>query len=91
MSRRIQGKHIQNVRAKGGKTSKRPRPKDESAYRGCKIAMKRFFKNPSKKTYAEFQRANNRLGIVNPTMALALIKLFKKEMYDRVLREEDFK
>lgn len=68
-----------------------PKPRNENAYKGCKVTMRKFFLNPSKKTYAAYDRALTALYAVNPTMALALRKMFNQQMFDRALKEENFK
>ena len=62
----------------------------KGGYRGCKIAINKFFKEPSKETYKKYKQALEKLFSVNPTMAWALAKKFRKQMFDKAMKEKDF-
>ena len=68
----------------------RAKPKNENAYQSCKMAIKKFSKDPSRKNYQGYQQALNDLFGVNPTMALAFKKQFGQILFNKALKEKDF-
>lgn len=56
------------------------RPRNENAYKGCKVAMKRLLKKPSNGTWIKFKEAHDRLLGQNPTMA----RVFMKQVKERI-------
>jgi len=89
MSRIVKGMIVKN---RSQKTRKRTlRPRNETAYRNCKMALKKFGKATTKKNYSNLQAALTNLLLVNPTMAMAFQKQLKQLLFDRSLKEENLK
>ncbi len=87
---RTGGKTVQVRKRRKQRKQKFARPLNETAYKGCKVSIKRFSNDPSKKTYQQYQRALNDLFGVNPTRALAFRKQFKQMLFEKALKEENF-
>lgn len=55
----------------------------------CRKRMKAFLKNPGKQSWKEFNKAYNKLFLVNPSQANAIIVHVRREMFNRAIFEKD--
>ncbi len=55
----------------------------------CRKRMKAFLEKPGKQSLKEFNKAYNKLVIVNPSQANAIMRYVKTEMFNRAIFEKD--
>jgi len=89
--KRFRGRIVQGTKAKTGNMAPLPKPRNERPFRSCKAAMKKFFSRPTRENYHAYQKALEKVSMINQTQAYAFKAVFKKQMFDKALKEEDFK
>ena len=56
------------------------KPKNENAYKSCKVQMKKLLEKQTPETWANFKKAYEKLLGQNPTMATAFMRHVEREL-----------